>query len=207
MNVCIAERNGNAGMNGAVQAWAGVVGLVAIFLMPGCSSDAEKSPPRSNKSVLTPSGTPVGHLKPDPFLPKAEHSPVIWVVDGDTAERQSGEVMVHGFRLDFDETQPITEATLPYSLMTNNTQQIVVHRGEPPANFSHRDINQGEPCSPIFECYNEECPRVQELQNVALFPYRGSDSHPKCPFCGNRTTREYTLPQQKDMRPYIGRTP
>ena len=143
--------------------------FVAALAIAGCSSESDKKPPpdaNTNRNVLTPSGTPVGHLKPR-RMSKARHDPVVWVVAGNAVERRSDEVLIHAFRLDFDETQPITEADLPYALMTDNSKEIVVHRGKPPKDFSHPDINGGEPCSPIYQCGNlDECPRVKELMNL-----------------------------------------
>ena len=151
---------------------------VGAALTAGCSSEVPP-PPSHNRHFVTPQGHFVGHLKPEPTdgpplgidgRPIQANDPVVWIVDGDTVSQPEYELDVSTFRLDFNEKEPLTEAVLPFALMTENTHQVVVHRGPPVMPFSHPQINDGETCRAIYQCVNRDCPRVQEIDNAALFP-------------------------------------
>ena len=181
---------------------------VFLSVAAGCSKPS-LPPAKDNKEVVTSDGKFVGHLKPDKRAIAAlgenvpKYDPVVWVVDGDEVYKPDQELSVHLFRLDFDELQPITEATLPFALMTKNSRQIIIHRGPPPDNFSHPTIAGGEACLPIFVCTNLECPRVKEISDAPLFPHDASSGEPTCPFCGKHEAVEYKTPQHVNMMRFM----
>jgi len=183
-----------------------VLGVVAVVLA-GCSEAVPA--PAHNRDYVTVDGRFVGHLKPEkgpPIGPDGErikaHDPVVWiVVDGEVSQPEY-ERDVNSYRIDFDERQPLTEANLPFALMTEQTRQVVVHRGRPPADFSHPQINDGEPCAPVYRCANFDCPRVEEIDNFALFP-EPEGAEPVCPFCGNEEVEPYVIPQHVHMQKFL----
>jgi len=187
----------------------GTLCLAMLIFVFGCTPEEEQvapPPPVTNRNVVTPSGHAIGHLKPDPNLPEATHDPVVYVVDAGRVERRTDRVLVHAFRLDFDETKGLTEADLPYALMTENSREIVIHRDVPPDVLTHADINDGERCLPVYQCEDfENCPRCKEHNHYALFPHDGSEETPECPFCKGRTTSRYVVPQHRDMKKFIDR--
>ena len=170
----------------------------------GCTSDPPEVPPPHNRQYITYDGQFVGHIKPvpPPVGPNGKRIvpdyPVLWVVDGGKAEQTEGEYDVHTFRLDFDEKQALTEAMLPYPLMTESTHQIIVHRGPPPDDFSHPQINDGERAFPIAHCINNECPKYQKVENGQLFPVPPGEEA-VCPSCGQSNTMDFQMPQHRDM--------
>jgi hypothetical protein len=190
------------------------LGTAALALV-GCGEDPY-IPPAHNREYITPSGHFVGHLKPIPFdgppigadgRPIEANDPVKWVVEGNKVTRPEYEIDVVSFRLDFDETQPLTEALLPFALMTENTRQIVVHRGPPPPDFKHAQINNSERCLNVFGCVNPQCPRVQQINNMGLFPVAADAAQPKCPFCGGDKVQPFVIPQHQHMRDFMKRHP
>jgi hypothetical protein len=186
-----------------------LVCLAASVLFFGCSGgESDAPPPKSNTHIRTPKGQPIAHLKPSGDYVEATHDPVVWVVDGGKVERIDDQmILIHAYRLDFDETQELTEANLPYALMTEKTKQIVVHRGKPPDVLTHPDINDGERCLPIYQCHDSQtCPRVKELNHLALFPYDGSEDHPQCPHCQGTQTQPYFIPQHNDIKRFMERS-
>ena len=192
-----------------ISRWSFVAGsIVALAVGNGCSSD-ESTAPADNKDFVTPSGEFVGHLKPDPRLLAAidpdtpQVDPVVWVVDDGQVERAQQELSVHLFRIDFNERQPITAEILPYALMTAETREVVIHRGEPSNGFSNSAINQGERCLPIHLCMNPDCPRVAEVENAPLFPHDPAEGRPRCPFCDGRETMIYQTPQHQEMLRFV----
>lgn len=198
-------------MIGHCRSWL-VVSCVALAgglsaILSGCSSSEPPPPPINNKNVVSAAGEYVGHLKPNAYMATGDTYPVIWVVRGDEVEHRDDKILVNAFRLDFDETKPLTEADLPYSLMTEDTHEVVVHRGKPASEiYTNPKIHEGERCLPIYECGNPECPRVKELNDVALIPGDPTADEIKCPHCGgSKYVRPYTMPQHRDMVKFINK--
>ena len=189
--------------------------IIGMLMLVGCAQD-EPPPPSHNRHFITPQGHFVGHLKPEPIdgppvgidgRPIQANDPVVWIVDGGKVSQPEYEIDVSSFRLDFNEKEPLTEAVLPFPLMTETSKQVVVHRGPPPESFSHPEINNGEACHPIFQCVNPDCPRVKEIDNAALFPVPTGTQSPMCPFCQGSKVGPYTMPQQRNMRDFMTRHP
>ena len=180
------------------------------------------APAYSNRRAATPKGDYVGHLKPTPIekppgivktpdsrvesteteIVEKIHFPVRWVVEGDQVTRVDDEIPVRKFRLDFDETQPITYDVLPTCLMTADTHEIVIHRGGVQSEFFHREINDGERCLPVYECWNPKCPWLKQSRILTLFPYDSErdGSKPMCPHCqAGEHARAYKTRQHRGM--------
>ena len=188
------------------------------------------APTYTNKNAATRKGEYVGHLKPvrgtnqsgpaestsvesqasnggEP-VDVAVHFPVVWVVDGRHVERRDDQIPVRKFRLDFDESQPISYDTLPSCLMTRDTHEIVIHRGGLQSDFSHDAIHDGEPCLPVYQCWNPSCPWVKKTRLLSLFPYDYSRDgvSPVCPHCKTGGhVRAYKTPQYRDMERFMMR--
>lgn len=183
---------------------------IALLCASGCKPKTTP-PPKDNRNVVNANGEFIGHLKPDQRAIDAigpdepMYDPVIWVVDGDKVSQPKRKLSVHLYRLDFDEMQPLTEAVMPFALMTEKTRQVVIHRGPPPDVFSDPKVASGERCLPIYQCENLDCPRVKEIQNAALFPHDPKAGEPTCPFCSKHQAKPYQTPQYWDMKHFMER--
>ena len=182
--------------------------FAVLSLLLGCGGEPEVEMPSHNRTHITGQGNFVGHLKPLPAPPPGPppENPVRWVVDGDTVSQPEQEWGVGVFRLDFNEKEPLTEAHLPYVLMTEETKQIIVHRGEPPSEFSHPSINSGERAVPVHQCIYEQCPWRETGLDFAMFPAPDGEQ-PKCPQCGQSETEPYIMGQHRNMRKFMERHP
>ncbi len=192
-----------------------LAGVIFALLLGGCGSEPV-APPSHNRHFVTPEGHFVGHLKPELYegpptgidgKPIAADDPVVWIVEGDAVSQPEYEFDVSTYRLDFDESQPLTEDVLPFALMTNETRQVVIHCGPPALPFTHSEINDGEAAHGIGQCVNRECSRVKEIDNAALFPLPKDEASPKCPFCGDENIQPYVTPQHRNMRDFMQRHP
>ena len=105
-------------------------------------------------------------------------------------------------------------ARFPYAFITSSTGDIVIRRGEAQQGFTHPDI-VGQRCLPAYQCLNPKCSGIEELGEVALFPFDVDDGESsRCPYCKRfrdleqesiderqryRTTR-YLTPQFKQLK-------
>ena len=133
---------------------------------------------------------------------------VHWFIDGDDVVRIDPPAAPESFRIDFDHTKKITFDKMPYAFMTENTRQIVVRRGDVANTFSEPRINDSERIMTVFICGNRDCPRIEEVQKYAKFPWdTNTDGTPVCPFCDSvnsageeSPTYRFWMPQQQNMR-------
>jgi hypothetical protein len=188
-----------------------VVAVATVCIAVGCSSSSP-TPASHNRKYMTPDGHFVGHLKPqyvdgpptDPTgKPIEATNPVEWVVIDGEVSKPKYEIDVQAFRVDFDESQPITESILPYALMTS-AGKVVVHRGVPPENFTHSEIADGGKLFPIYACINfASCERAIELGKSPLFIGKGESTAPPCPHCEQSKTIPFVMPQHDDIKSFI----
>lgn len=186
---------------------ASLSSIVVMLLLSGCGGDDVPPPPTSNRDVVSGSGEFVGHLKPNAHMAQSEEDPVVWVVRDGNVTRRDDSTLVHAFRLDWNELEPLSEKDFPYPLMTESTHEIVIHRGDPGTHvFTHPDINDGERCLTVHHCANPECPRFKELENLALFPHDPAAGEAVCPFCNSGdATGVYVVPQKAAMERFLDR--
>jgi hypothetical protein len=193
--------------------------LLLFGFLPGtclaftsCSQEPDTSSSSNNKQFSTATGFFVGHLKPEagpPLgadgkpLPAAE--PVEWIVSDGQVSKPKYVYDVHTFRLDFDEKEPLTDAQLAHVRMTEETHQIVVHRGPCDEVLTHADVADGQRCLPVFECPNVDCSRFKEIDQFGLSPIDPSGAKPKCRFCGRTELAPFFTPQHRDMKSFIER--
>ena len=135
-------------------------------------------------------------------MPTSDVYPVIWVVRDGNVTRRDDNILLGAFRLDWDETQPLSTQDFPYAFMTEETKEIVVHRGDPGTHvFTHPEINDGERCLAIHQC-----PKLQELQDFGLFGHDPAAGEAVCPHCGSsESTSLYVVPQRAAMQRYLNR--
>lgn len=183
----------------------GLAACIAPIL--GCGGKELPPAPQSNRDVVSAAGEFVGHLKPNAHMPTSDVYPVIWVVRDGEAIRRDDNILLGGFRLDWDELQPISSQDFPYALMTENTKEIVVHRGDPGTHvFTHPDVNDGERCLTMHQCANPECPKLQELQDFGLFGHDPAAGEAVCPYCNSsESTLIYVVPQKAAMERFLNR--
>lgn len=159
--------------------------------------------------LLKPQAARQGDRKPSadasPWVAKRPH--VHWLIDGDEVRRIDPAVEPAAFRIDFDQTKPLTLDVMPYAFMTENSHQVVVRRGDVGEPFVEPRVSGTERLLPIFYCENRSCPRINEVQDLAMFPWDTSrQGPPVCPFCQSVGTdgkkqecQRYWMPQQLNM--------
>lgn len=159
--------------------------------------------------LLKPKGERQGERKPtaDAVTWEAKRPHVYWLIDGKEVRRVDPPVEPAAFRIDFDENKPLTLDMMPYAFMTEKSRQIVVRRGDVGEPFREPRINDGERITFIYYCENRNCPRIHEVQDLAMFPWdTNSQGPPVCPFCGSigpdglqKECHRYWMPQQLNM--------
>ena len=198
--------------------------LVFLTVLFGCtSSEDDLQQEDSQELVAEPThigGVPLELLKPKaagqenskpsadvaPWIAKRPH--VHWLIDGDEVTRIDPPVEPEAFRIDFDHTKEITFGIMPYAFMTEKSRQIVVRRGDVAEAFTEPRISETERLTAIYYCDNRKCPRIEEVQSLATFPWDASmGGSPVCPYCGsldadgNKTASyRFWMPQQLNMR-------
>ena len=220
MKFVFDERSGSSYRGSTGVRLALLLVLAAIFA--GCTLESsDEAPPQKRVRVEVPNrGVPLELLKPqtteqeavetpsqvEPWVAKRPH--VHWFIDGEQVKPIDPPVEPEAFRIDFDETQPITFEIMPFAFMTEISRQIVVRRGDVAEAFTDPRISESERLLPIFYCDNRSCPRIEEVQRLARFPWdvKTGDS-PECPFCnsvdadGKKTTSyRFWMPQQLNMQ-------